>query len=101
MITVIASISVKVERKKEFIELFKANVPAVLNETDCIEYYPTVDLDTGLPPQVLDDAVVTIIEKWHSVTALKDHLVAPHMHIYQERVKDMVTCVSVKILQAV
>ncbi len=101
MITVIASIVVKVEQKKEFIELFKANVQAVRNETGCIEYYPTVDLDTGLPPQTIDATVVTIIEKWHSVAALKDHLVAPHMRAYQERVKDMVTGVTVKVLQTV
>ena len=101
MITVIASIAVKVARKEEFIELFKANVPAVRNEAGCIEYYPTVDLATGLPPQTLDDAVVTIIEKWLSVAALKDHLVAPHMRAYQERVKDMVTGVTVKVLQSI
>lgn len=101
MITVIATIKVKPERKEEFIEVFKANVRAVLNESGCIEYFPAVDLDTGLPPQVLDDTLITIIEKWQSVAALKDHLAAPHMRKYQERVKDMVTGVSIKVLQAV
>lgn len=101
MITVIATIKVKPERREEFIAIFKANVPAVLNESGCIEYYPAVDLDTGLPPQALDDTMVTIIEKWQSVAALKDHLVAPHMRIYQRQVKDMVSGVSIKVLQAV
>jgi quinol monooxygenase YgiN len=101
MITVIASITVKPERKIEFIELFKANVPAVLAEAGCIEYVPTVDLATGLTPQILEDDVVTIIERWQSVAALKDHLTAPHMHRYREQVKEMVTGVTIKVLQAV
>ena len=101
MITVIASITVKEERKSEFIELVKANVPAVLAEAGCIEYAPTVDLATGLPPQILEADVVTIIEKWQSVAALKDHLAAPHMRRYRERVKEMVTGVTIKVLQAV
>jgi len=101
MITVIASITVKEERKSEFIKLVKANVPAVLAEAGCIEYAPTVDLVTGLPPQTLEADVVTIIEKWQSVTALKDHLAAPHMRRYRERVKEMVTGVTIKVLQAV
>ena len=101
MITVIASITVKEERKREFIKLVKANVPAVLAEAGCIEYAPTVDLVTGLPPQTLEADEVTIIEKWQSVTALKDHLAAPHMRRYRERVKEMVTGVTIKVLQAV
>ncbi len=100
MITVIAEITVRREKKEEFIELFKANVPTVLEENGCIEYYPTVDLDTGLPPQSMNAAVVTIIEKWQSLEALKDHLIAPHMRLYQERAKDMVTTVTIKVLQA-
>jgi quinol monooxygenase YgiN len=101
MITVVASITVKAERKIEFIELFKANIPAVLAEAGCIEYAPTVDLATGLPPQILEDNVVTIIERWQSVAALKEHLAAPHMHRYRERVKDMVTGMTIKVLHAV
>lgn len=101
MITVIATIRVKNERKDEFIKVFKSNIPSVLNENGCIEYFPAVDLDTGLPPQILDDTVVTIIEKWQSVATLKEHLVAPHMRTYQEQVKDMVVGVNIKVLQAI
>ena len=101
MITVIASITVKRERKEEFITLFKANVPAVLKEDGCLEYYPTVDLETGLPPQIIDESIVTIVEKWQSVEALRDHLSAPHMRRYQKQVKDMVAGVTIKVLQCV
>ena len=101
MITVIASITVKAERKSEFIELVKANVPAVLAEAGCIEYVPFVDRATRLPPQIMEDNVVTIIERWQSVAALNEHLAAPHMHRYRQRVKEMVTGVTIKVLQAV
>ncbi len=101
MITVVASITVKAARKMEFIEIFKANMPTVLAEAGCIEYLPTVDLATGLPPQILEDEVVTIIERWQSVAALREHLAAPHMHRYRQQVKEMVTGVAIKVLQTV
>ena len=98
MINVIASIRIKEGQVEEFLEIFKANVPHVLAEKGCVEYMPTMDVPTGLPPQELDDRVVTIIEKWDSLEDLKTHLTAPHMRTYQERVRDMVENVSIKIL---
>ncbi len=98
MINVIASIRVREGRLQDFIAIFKANVPNVRAENGCLEYVPTIDAPTGLPPQELDKDVVTIIEKWDSVEALKVHLAAPHMRTYQERVRDMVENVSIKIL---
>ncbi|MEE8416677.1 MAG: antibiotic biosynthesis monooxygenase, partial [Desulfobacterales bacterium] len=47
MINIIASIKVKEGCVGEFIEKFKANMPNVLNEKGCIEYYPTVDVESG------------------------------------------------------
>ncbi len=99
MIVVLASISVAPGRISEFLEVFKANIPSVRQEQGCIEYFPTVDLDASFPPQVLDANVVTIIEKWESLDALNDHLKAPHMLAYREKTKDLVTGVSVKVLQ--
>ncbi len=99
MINVIASIRVKAGRRSEFLEVFKSNVPNVREEKGCIEYLPTVDIDADLPPQVLDENVVTIIEKWESLKALRDHLVAPHMLAYKEKVQDIVEGLSVKVLQ--
>lgn len=100
MIHVIASATVKAENLSEFIEIFKANVPNVLAEEGCLEYVPTIDTATGLPPQVLDENVVTIIEKWESRDALMAHLATPHMAAYKEKVKDMVKGLSLKILKA-
>ena len=99
MINVIASIRVKTEKLSEFLEIFKSNVPSVRDENGCIEYFPAVDIDADLPPQSLDENVVTIIEKWESLEALRDHLNAPHMLAYKEKVKDIVEGVSIKVLQ--
>ena len=99
MINVIASIRVKPGMLSDFLEIFKSNVPSVREERGCIEYFPTVDIDADLPPQSLDENVVTIIEKWESLEALRDHLNAPHMLAYKEKVKDIVEGVSIKVLQ--
>ncbi len=99
MINVIASIRVKAGKRSEFLEIFKSNVPKVRAEKGCIEYFPTVDVDSGLPPQSLDENVVTIIEKWESLEALRDHLVAPHMLAYKGKVKDIVEGLSLKVLR--
>jgi len=99
MINVIASIQVKEGRLSEFIEIFKANIPNVFKEQGCIDYMPTIDVPTGLPPQELNSNVVTIIEKWNSVEDLQSHLSAPHMVAYQKRVKNIVERVSIKVLK--
>lgn len=99
MVHVIASIRVKLEGKVKFLQIFKGNVPAVKAEVGCLEYGPTVDIETGLPPQCLDPAVVTIIEKWSSLDALRAHLATPHMVAYRDKVKDLVVSVDLKVLQ--
>ncbi len=101
MINVIASIHIKEGRLPEFIEIFKSNIPNVLKEKGCIEYLPTIDVHTGLPPQALDNNVVTIIEKWGSLEDLQAHLSAPHMLEYKETVKDLVDKLSLKVLKEV
>jgi quinol monooxygenase YgiN len=99
MIHVIASIYVREGRMSEFIDIFKSNIPNVLNEPGCIEYLPTIDLPTGLTTQQCDGNVVTIIEKWHRLDDLEKHFTAPHMLAYRERVKDCVEKVILKILK--
>jgi quinol monooxygenase YgiN len=82
----------------EFLEIFKSNIPNVLAEKGCLEYVPTLDVPAGLPVQVLDNNVVTIIEKWGSIEDLKAHLSAPHMLAYKGKVADLVENVTLKIL---
>ncbi|MCP4673537.1 MAG: antibiotic biosynthesis monooxygenase [Desulfobacula sp.] len=99
MINVIASIHIKEDKLEEFIKIFKSNIPNVIKEKGCIEYIPTIDLPTGLPPQELNINVATIIEKWDSLEDLKAHLSAPHMLQYREQTKNLVKKMSVKILK--
>ena len=101
MINVIASIQIKDGQLSEFIGIFKSNIPKVLEEKGCIEYAPTIDVPTGLPPQELNPNVVTIIEKWDSLDDLMAHLSAPHMLEYKEKTKDLVEKMSVKVLEEV
>jgi quinol monooxygenase YgiN len=82
----------------EFLEIFKSNIPNVLAEKGCLEYVPTLDVPAGLPVQLLDNNVVTIIEKWGSIEDLKAHLSAPHMLVYKGKVADLVENVTLKIL---
>jgi quinol monooxygenase YgiN len=99
MIHVIASIHIKAGRVPEFLDIFKANIPLVLKEKGCIEYEPTIDVPTGLPPQELNGNIVTIIEKWESLEALRAHLAAPHMLAYQKNVRDIVEKMALKVLE--
>ncbi len=100
MINVIAFIQTKEGRRSEFIEIFKSNIPNVLEEKGCIEYVPTIDVPTGLPPQELNKNVITIIEKWENLEDLQAHLSAPHMRAYNEKVKHLVDNKSIKVLRA-
>lgn len=83
-----------------FLDIFKSNIPSVLEEKGCIEYFPAVDTLTDLPPQQLDENVVTVIEKWESLETLRNHLQAPHMLAYRERVRDLVEQATFKVLRA-
>ena len=99
MISVIASIRVKADRLSQFIEIIKSNLPEVRKEKGCIEYFPAIDIDSGLPVQKLDKNVVTMMEKWESVEALRAHLKTPHMLAYREKIKDIVEDLSIKVLR--
>lgn len=99
MITVLATITVKEGHKEQFIEIFKANIAAVKAEPGCLEYYPTVDFETEIEIQHKAPLTVTIVEQWQSIQALEEHFTMPHMVEYKEKTEDMVSDVSVKILQ--
>ena len=101
MINVLASIEIKDGHLDEFTKIFVANVPNVLAEEGCIEYLPTIDVQTNIGVQKTNKNIVTIIEKWESLEHLYAHLKAPHMNTYREKVKDMVAGVSIKVLTEV
>ena len=99
MISVLATIKLQPGVRAEFLQHFNDNVPAVLAEDGCHEYFPAVDVESGIEVQEKDPDSVTVIEKWESVEALHAHLAAPHMATYKEKVKDLVVSVSLKVLE--
>jgi quinol monooxygenase YgiN len=99
MINVIASVRVKAGKVPEFLEVFKSNIPRVKKERGCIEYFPAVDIQADLPGQILDENVVTIIEKWESLEALREHLNSPNMQDQHKKEKGIVEEVTAKVLQ--
>ena len=101
MINVVASIRVQPGKLSDYLAVLKANMLVVRKEKGCIEYVPTIDVDTKLPPQVLDKNCVTLLERWESLEVLQAHLGAPHMLAYREQVKDLVEGVTFKVLQEV
>lgn len=100
MIHVIATVEVVPGKRQAFITEFLANVPNVQAEVGCLAYGPTIDVETGIGAQIpRRDEVVTIVEQWESLAALQDHLVAPHMAAYREKVRDLVKGVSLQVLE--
>jgi len=99
MIHVIASVKVKPGKRDQLLDLFRENLPRVREEKGCIRYFPAVDVATGLPPQSLDEDIITVIETWESLEALKDHLATPHMAAFFEKEKPLVSGSVIKILQ--
>ncbi|MFN5297741.1 MAG: putative quinol monooxygenase [Planctomycetaceae bacterium] len=99
MIHVLATITLQPGTRAAFLEEFHRLMPAVHAEEGCLEYGPAIDIAAGLPsPNPVRDDVAVIVEKWSSLDALRAHLVAPHMHEYRARVKDLVKSVDLQVL---
>ena len=100
MIHVIATIELHPGRREDFLREFHRIVPPVLAEQGCLEYGPTVDVDTGLSAQTpLRADVVTIVEKWESLEALQAHGVSPHMQAWRERVRSHMVRTTIQVLE--
>jgi quinol monooxygenase YgiN len=97
---VIATVELQPGRREDFLREFWRVVPLVRAEAGCLEYGPAVDVPTSIAAQApLRENVVTIIEKWESLSALEAHLVAPHMLAYRPKVKDLVVGSKLQILR--
>ncbi len=97
MIRVVAILTAKPGRREEFLALFEANVPTVLEERGCIEYMPVVDA-AGSPDPMGPDVAV-IIETWEDAGALEAHRVAPHMVAFGKATRDMLASRAVHVLE--
>jgi quinol monooxygenase YgiN len=100
MISVIATIELVEGKRNDFLKEFHQLVEKVKAEKGCLEYGPSVDFPTRIKAQIpLRGNVVTIIEKWADLEALEDHLAAPHMLAYREKVKGIVLSTKLQVLQ--
>ncbi len=100
MLHVVATIQLHPGKREAFLEEFNGIVADVRAEQGCLEYGPTIDQPTDIPTQgPVREEVVTVMEKWASLEALKQHLAAPHMLAYRERVKDLVAGVTLQVLR--
>jgi len=100
MIHVIATIELKPDCRDAYLDILRGNVAAVKAEKGCLEYAPTIDAETDIPVQEKGgENVVTIIECWEDLAALKRHFKEPHMITYRDRTKALVHKVSIRVLQ--
>ncbi|MAI73889.1 MAG: antibiotic biosynthesis monooxygenase [Rhodopirellula sp.] len=98
MIHVIAQIDLHPGSRKAFVVEFDQVVAKVRAEAGCIEYGAAVDAASDLERQHVDPDRVMIIEKWETLSHLQDHLTAPHMLEYRERVGEMILNAQLNIL---
>ncbi len=99
MIHVLATVTLAPGTRRQFLEVFNANVANCRAEDGCIEYGAAVDAETEIPSQKrLGPDVVLVVEKWRDLAALKAHSTAPHMAAYRIKAKDYMQSVSLQIL---
>ena len=99
MIHVIAIICTKPGRRAEVLEHFRAIVPAVRAEKDCIEYGAAVDeTDGGSIQTRLGPDTFVAIQKWESVKAFRAHGSAPHSLAYDATVRDVIAGRDIHVL---
>jgi quinol monooxygenase YgiN len=99
VIHVVATVELRPQARERFLAEFETLKPAVRAEQGCLEYCAYIDVASGLAPQIpLRPDVVTIIEKWASLSALAAHAIAPHMQAYRQRVAHLVQSTSLQVL---
>ena len=102
MIYVIATVELVKGMRSEYLKELNKVCPLVRAENGCLQYGPTIDVVTGIPVQEpINEDVVTIIEQWADIDALKAHLTAHHMRTYREAVKDYLKKVTIRVVEPI
>src|SRR4051794_25904768 len=98
MIHVIATIHTVPGERDAFLSAFRELVPKVRAEHGCLEYVPALDVESGNPaqPEIRTD-VVTVIEKWHDLDALRKHLDSPNLAEFIEAMKKQVAGFKIRV----
>ncbi|MFC6639297.1 antibiotic biosynthesis monooxygenase [Sulfitobacter sp. JBTF-M27] len=96
---VLAIITTKPGQRDALLELFNANVSAVLAEDGCIAYEATVDTANAGPMQTkFGPDTFVVIEKWASLAAHGAHAGSAHMKAHAASTRDMVADRVIHIL---
>ena len=79
MIHVLACVSIKPGMLHQALDIYRQFVPQVLSrEPGCLEYAPTVDIESGLANQVSDRDRIVVRERWRTLDDFKAHIERPH-----------------------
>ena len=99
MIYVIATLQMKSGMRERVLREVQAVSAEVRREDGCLEYTANVDLDSGHVRQTpLRPDVITILERWRDLEALRAHSGAPHMLAFRQRVAELVVATSLQVL---
>ncbi|WP_200832466.1 putative quinol monooxygenase [Candidatus Halocynthiibacter alkanivorans] len=99
IVHVLAIITTKPSQRAAVLEIFYANVPAVLAENGCIAYEATIDTpNAGTKQAAPGPDTFVVIEKWASLEALDAHAEAAHMKAYSGKTADMLVERAIHIL---
>jgi quinol monooxygenase YgiN len=102
IVCVIATITTKDGKRDEALKNFNENRANVLNESGCIEYFATIDLeDAGHVQTKIGQNTFVILEKWASFDDLRNHIGAPHMAVYSEKMKSLLVSRVINVLSEV
>jgi quinol monooxygenase YgiN len=102
MICVIATLEVGVGERDKLLALLQTLVPKVRAEKGNLEYAVMIDTPSGLSAQgPTCDNVVTIVEKWESLDALKAHLKTVHMVEYFRAADELDLTMQLQVLEPV
>jgi quinol monooxygenase YgiN len=97
MIIVIATIETAPGRRDDLLAIFRDLAPKVRNEEGCIEYNPSKDVACDLT--TVRDNVVTVVEKWASVAALKTHLAGAPMLDFRKQTAPLRLNMTLQIVE--
>lgn len=102
MIYVFASVKVRRECLDQALDCYRELVPAVLQcEPGCLEYVPTVSVDTGLPNQENDDCLILVAERWRSLEDFKAHLGMPHSAAFRTNMEPLLAArITVSVVRS-
>jgi quinol monooxygenase YgiN len=102
MIYVMAAIKANDGQREELIEAFREILPLVRAKAGCLEHGLSIHLESGLEGQAAyDENVVTIVEKWVDLDALKAHINDPQYQDWFEQVWPLMADASMQILTAI